>query len=143
MIIGQCTPVVSFELKLTQLVMYAPTVSKVFSYSVWDGLTWTAIAVRNKKRNQMSKSGKRNLTDEVPVARKKTNTRVVIGCLLILLSGVFFFSMLSVPWLQIDSRHKVILGGALFVGVQVAWWLGAALVGPAAIGAMFSWFRRS
>lgn len=91
----------------------------------------------------MSMSGKRKITDEVPATRKKTNVRVVIGCSLILLSGVFFFSMLSVPWLQIDSRNKVIFGTALFVGVQVSWWLGAALVGPAAIGTMFSWFRRS
>ena len=85
-------------------------------------------------------SGERDITAEVPEARIKT--RLVIGFSLILLSGVFFFSMLSVPWLPIDSRYKVILGGALFVGVQIAWWIGAALAGQAAIGAMFSWFWR-
>lgn len=88
-------------------------------------------------------SGKPNVTDEVAGARKSTHTRFIIGCSLILLSGVFFFSMLAVPWLQIDNRYKAFLGGGLFVGVQVAWWIGAALVGPSAISAMFSWFRRS
>jgi hypothetical protein len=34
------------------------------------------------------------------------------------------------------------LAAGLFVAVQVAWWLGAALAGPTAIGTMRSWLRR-
>ncbi len=65
-----------------------------------------------------------------------------IGILLILLSGVFFFSMVSVPWWPLSGAQKTMAGGALFVSVQVAWWVGAALVGPAAISAMRNWFGR-
>ncbi|MFT5300779.1 MAG: hypothetical protein ACI87E_003947 [Mariniblastus sp.] len=82
-------------------------------------------------------------TDPVVEVRKKTSPIFgKLGVFLILLSGVFFFSMLAVPWLKISGGYKVILGGALFVGVQVAWWVGAALVGPAAIGTIRSWLKR-
>ncbi|MGI9517170.1 MAG: hypothetical protein ACR2NP_09000 [Pirellulaceae bacterium] len=61
-----------------------------------------------------------------------------LGIALILLSGVFFFSMFAVPWLPISGSQKVILGGALFAGVQIAWWTGAALAGPTVVGAIRS-----
>lgn len=63
-----------------------------------------------------------------------------LGIFLILLSGVFFFSMLSVPWWPLEISSKAIAGGVLFVGVQLAWWVGAALLGPAALRMMKSWF---
>ena len=65
-----------------------------------------------------------------------------LGLLSILLSGVFFFSMLSVPWWPLNVGVKAIIGSALFVGMQVAWWGGVAMTGPAAVGAMTAWFRR-
>ena len=64
------------------------------------------------------------------------------GIALILLSGVFFFSMLSVPWWPIATAHKAIVGGFLFAGVQIAWWVGAALTGPALIQSVRSRFPR-
>ncbi len=66
-----------------------------------------------------------------------------LGLGLVLLSGVFFFSMLSVPWWPIATSWKAICAGALFVAVQVAWWAGVALAGPAAIAKLSGWFRRS
>ena len=88
-------------------------------------------------------SEKRDKTSQ-DFEKRKTTSSVLgkIGVSLILLSGVFFFSMFAVPWLPIGGAFKVVLAGVLFVGVQVAWWVGAALVGPATIGAMRSWFRR-
>ena len=51
--------------------------------------------------------------------------------------------MLSVPFFPIGDGKKAMLGGGLFVGMQVAWWTGAACVGPAAVKKMSDWFKRS
>ena len=59
---------------------------------------------------------------------------------LILLSGVCFFVMLSIPWMPLSVTQKAMLGGGLFVTVQVSWWVGAAILGPAAIKKISSWF---
>lgn len=64
-----------------------------------------------------------------------------IGVILILLSGVCFFTMLSVPFFPIRDGQKAILGGGLFVGMQVTWWAGAACVGPATVKKMGAWFK--
>lgn len=66
-----------------------------------------------------------------------------LGVFLILLSGVCFFTMLSVPFFSIGNGHKAVTGGGLFVGTQVTWWTGAACVGPAAVKKMSGWFKRS
>ena len=66
-----------------------------------------------------------------------------LGVLLILLSGVCFFTMLSVPFFPLSDGRKAMLGGGLFVGMQVTWWTGAACVGPAAVKKMSGWFKRS
>lgn len=64
------------------------------------------------------------------------------GIGLILLSGVFFFTMLSVPWFPLTNGQKAMVAGGLFVGVQVSWWVGAALAGPAVVKVVRSLFRR-
>lgn len=66
-----------------------------------------------------------------------------LGIVFILLSGVCFFSMLSVPFLSLSDGRKAALGGGLFIGMQVAWWTGAACVGPAAVKKISRWFQRS
>ena len=66
-----------------------------------------------------------------------------LGVFLILLSGVFFFVMLSVPFFSISDGRKAMLGGGLFVGMQIAWWAGAACVGPAAVKKMSAFFKRT
>ena len=63
-----------------------------------------------------------------------------IGIGLLLLSGVFFFSMLAVPWFPLGTGAKVAVGGGLYAAVQVSWWVGAAFVGPAAIAKFKSYF---
>jgi hypothetical protein len=65
-----------------------------------------------------------------------------LGLGLILLSGVCFFSILSVPWWPLPAVSRTGIAAVLFVSVQVAWWLGAALAGPAVIGKMKSVFSR-
>ncbi|MEM6470092.1 MAG: hypothetical protein AAF802_11095 [Planctomycetota bacterium] len=74
--------------------------------------------------------------------KKPRHLSVVIGCFLILCSGVCFFTMLAVPLLDMSTAAKGILGGALFVGVQVGWWVGVALMGPAAIAGIRNFFVR-
>jgi hypothetical protein len=61
---------------------------------------------------------------------------------LILLSGVFFFLMLSVPFFPISDGKKALWGGSLFVGMQIAWWTGAACIGPAAVKKLGARFKR-
>ena len=66
-----------------------------------------------------------------------------LGVILILLSGVCFFTMLSVPFFPISDGKKAMLGGGLFIGMQATWWTGATCVGPAAVKKMSGWFKRS
>ncbi len=82
----------------------------------------------------------KNVLDS-PVSRSGWMNR--LGIILILLSGVFFFSMFAVPWVPVSSGQKVFLAGGLFVGVQIAWWSGAALSGPAVVGVIRGWFKGS
>lgn len=62
--------------------------------------------------------------------------RVRAGIVLIVLSGVFWFSIFAVPFTSFSTTHKALLAGTLFAAVQMAWWTGAAMVGPAAINSI-------
>ena len=64
------------------------------------------------------------------------------GLLLILLSGLFFATMIAAPFLPIGTSFKVMLAGAAFVCMQIAWWVGVALIGPEAIAKTKSWWNR-
>lgn len=68
--------------------------------------------------------------------------RVRIGIGLILLSGVFWFSLLAVPFVPITGTQKTALTAGLFIGVQVAWWTGAAIAGPTAVRRLLDATRR-
>jgi hypothetical protein len=65
-----------------------------------------------------------------------------IGVMLILLSGVLWFSLFAIPFLPLTIGQKAAIGGADFVAVQIAWWLGAALAGPKLVARLRSRFRR-
>ena len=73
----------------------------------------------------------------------KRNVRIRIGIALILISGVLWFSLFAIPFLPLTVVEKSMLAGAMFVGVQIAWWSGAALAGPTVAGRITQWFRRS
>lgn len=64
------------------------------------------------------------------------------GFVLILLSGVLWFSLFAIPFLPLTVAQKAAVAGADFIGVQIAWWTGAALVGPQTAARIKSWFRR-
>lgn len=81
-----------------------------------------------------------NADGETQSARTGPATR--IGVALILLSGVLWFSLFAIPFLPISIAKKGILAAVVFVGVQVAWWTGAALSGPATVKKLKSLFRR-
>jgi len=82
------------------------------------------------------------MPDAQPAGISRGNLVPRVGIGLILLSGVFWFSMLAVPFLPLSAAKKVALAGALFAGVQIAWWTGAALAGPKTVQIIKSWFRR-
>lgn len=65
-----------------------------------------------------------------------------VGIVLILLSGVLWFSLFAIPFLPLTIGQKAALAGADFVGVQIAWWAGAALAGPQLVARLKSRFGR-
>ena len=56
------------------------------------------------------------------------------------MSGVFFLAMFAVPFLSVSVTNRTVIVGALFVCVQVSWWVGVALVGPSAVSKLKGWF---
>ncbi|MBT4866002.1 MAG: transporter suffix domain-containing protein [Planctomycetaceae bacterium] len=74
--------------------------------------------------------------------RDKSRVAARIGIGLILLSGVLWFSLFAIPFLPMTVGQKAALAGAFFVGVQIAWWSGAALAGPQTVSRLTSWFRK-
>lgn len=83
------------------------------------------------------------IEDPEPTEKRRGKWLTTIGIALILLSGVCFFTMLSVPLFSLSAAQKGMLGGALFLGVQAFWWIGVALLGPSAINKFRSLVRRS
>jgi hypothetical protein len=65
-----------------------------------------------------------------------------IGVILIILSGVLWFSLFAIPFLPLTLSQKAAIAGADFVAVQIAWWIGAALAGPKLVARLRSRFRR-
>jgi hypothetical protein len=74
--------------------------------------------------------------------RDKGSTAARIGIALILLSGVLWFSLFAIPFLPLTVGQKAALAAADFVGVQIAWWTGAALAGPQTVARLWSWCGR-
>jgi hypothetical protein len=66
-----------------------------------------------------------------------------LGVALILVSGVLWFSLFAIPFLPLTVGQKTGLGAVVFAGVQIAWWSGAALAGPAVVKKLMGRFRRS
>jgi len=85
----------------------------------------------------------RDSTSDRPLrGRDKGSPAARIGVALILLSGMLWFSLFAIPFLPLTVGQKAALAGAVFVGVQIAWWSGAALVGPQTITRLKSWCGR-
>ncbi len=73
----------------------------------------------------------RDSTNDRPICgRDKGSAAARIGVALILLSGMLWFSLFAIPFLPLTLGQKAALAGADFIGVQIAWWIGAVLVGP-------------
>ena len=64
------------------------------------------------------------------------------GIVLILISGVLWFSLFAIPFLPLTVGQKTALAGGVFVGVQIAWWSGAALAGPRVVGKIKGLWKR-
>ncbi len=85
----------------------------------------------------------RDSTSDYPLrGRDKGSLAARIGIALILLSGMLWFSLFAIPFLPLTLGQKAALAGADFVGVQIAWWTGAALVGPQTVARLKSWCGR-
>ena len=82
------------------------------------------------------------LTSDRLRGRDKGRTAARIGIVLILLSGMLWFSLFAIPFLPLTVGQKAVLAAAMFVGVQIAWWSGAMLVGPQTIARLWSWCGR-
>jgi len=92
--------------------------------------------------NAMPDSSPQLRSDRLLRGGDKGRTAARIGIGLILLSGMLWFSLFAIPFLPLTVGQKAALAGADFVGVQIAWWTGAALVGPQTVARPTSWCGR-
>jgi hypothetical protein len=67
--------------------------------------------------------------------------RARFGVMLMVVSGLLWAPWPAVAFLPLGAGKKVVLASVLFLGVQVAWWVGAALAGPAALRNLRNWVR--
>ena len=77
-----------------------------------------------------------------PTDKPRRPIFIRIGIALIALSGVLWFSLFAIPFLPLTVAQKSGLGAAVFVGVQIAWWTGAAMTGPEVVRKIKGWFVR-
>ena len=66
---------------------------------------------------------------------KQNQNQIRLALLLVLLSGVFWFGMLAVPFvpLPLSAWQKGAFALALFILAEIAFWVGALLVGKEVI----------
>ena len=116
--------------------------------TVWNtdsGSHWlsTQVAGNRPQRTMTNPDSHQDSTNDRPQrGRDKGGIAARIGIALILLSGVLWFSLFAIPFLSLTIGQKAALAGAAFVGVQIAWWTGAALAGPRTVTRLRSWFGR-
>ena len=56
-----------------------------------------------------------------------------IAFILILLSGILFGLIFVVPFLPLSLSQKGIFVTALVIGMEITWWVGAAIIGKQVI----------
>jgi hypothetical protein len=94
-------------------------------------------------RTMTNSDSHRDSTSDHPLrSRDKSRIAARVGIGLILISGVLWFSLVAILFLPLTGGQKTALAGAVFVGVQIAWWSGAALAGPQTVSRLKSWFHR-
>lgn len=64
-----------------------------------------------------------------PSYRMKKNRQIKWGIALILLSGVAFAVMLTIPFLALENKTKVMGSSAAFIAMEVLFYAGGFLVG--------------
>jgi hypothetical protein len=57
---------------------------------------------------------------------------VRLGAVLIVISCLLWAALLAVPMLPGSIGERATIGGAIFVGAEIAWWVGVAMVGSEA-----------
>jgi len=62
-------------------------------------------------------------------SKLKNNKQIKLGIFLILLSGVAFAFMLTIPFLNLESKTKVIGASVSFVVMEVLFYVGGFFVG--------------
>lgn len=82
------------------------------------------------------------MTDPTDPQPETPALRAQIGIGLMLLSGVFWFALVAVPFLPLSVAQKSGAGAAMFIATQAAWWIGAAVAGPATIRRMLGYARK-
>ncbi len=71
------------------------------------------------------------------------NRWVFAGVVLMSLSLLLWVCLLGVPFLPLSVAARGTVATLLVVVAEVAFWVGAAIAGPAATRRMRSWWRRS
>ena len=78
-----------------------------------------------------------------PLSTPPKNRWVFVGVILMSLSLLLWVCLLGVPFLPMSAVGRGTVATALIVLAEVAFWVGAVIVGPAATRRMRSWWRRS
>ena len=80
-------------------------------------------------------------TDKREAAHDHPSRSAAVGMFLIGLSLFLWIGVPIVPFLPVTTGVKVTAAGSLVIIAEVAFWVGAALAGPAAARRMKSWWR--
>ena len=78
-----------------------------------------------------------------PLSTPPKNRWVFVGVILMSLSLLLWVCLLGVPFLPMSAAGRGTVATAFIVLAEVAFWVGAVIVGPAATRRMRSWWRRS
>ena len=60
---------------------------------------------------------------------KRYNWKIISGTALMVISTLIFFGMGAVPFLKLDSGTKIKLTTAMFIAMEVLWWIGVLIIG--------------
>ncbi len=57
------------------------------------------------------------------------NLKIKIGIILIGLSIIMFLFIFITPFIPIENKYKIVTGSISFIGGEICFWIGVALIG--------------
>ena len=60
---------------------------------------------------------------------QNTNLKIKVGIILIVLSIIMFILIFTTPFLPIENNYKIAISSISFIGGEICFWVGGALIG--------------